>query len=163
MNIIHSESHKPRSALPRPIAEGTNRAFSHSIQTLAQPMAIWSLWSDPSTWHNWDLGLKNAKLQGAFVLGAAGRLTPKSGPTTTFTITAFEPGRTYTISAVLPQARLGITRTILADNPTVFEHRVTFKGPLAGLWAQFLGPGFRRELPPTMERIAEIAETGEAA
>ena len=149
--------------MPRPIAEGTNRAFSHSIQTSVEPQAVWRLWSDPSTWREWDLGLKDAKLDGAFAVGAAGELTPKSGPKTRFKITALERGRNYTFATALPLARLEITRTILSRNPTVFEHQVTFKGPLAGLWARLFGPGFRRDLPPTMERIAQIAEEGEAA
>ena len=148
--------------MPRPIAEGTNLAFSHSIQTSVQPQAVWRLWSDPSTWREWDLGLKDAHLDGAFAVGAAGELTPKSGPKTRFRITAVERGRNYTFATALPLARLEITRTILSTNPTVFEHQVTFKGPLGGLWAQFFGPGFRRDLPPTMERIAQIAEAGGA-
>lgn len=148
--------------MTHPLAKGTNRAFSHSVQTAVQPEAVWRLWSDPSTWCDWDLGLKDATLEGAFALGALGELTPRSGPKTQFRITAFELGQTYTFATALPLARLEITRTILATDPTVFEHQVTFKGPLGGLWAQLFGPGFRRDLPPTMERIAQIVEAGGA-
>lgn len=149
--------------MPKLIAEGTNRAFSHSIQTSVQPQAVWRLWSSPSTWRDWDLGLKDATLDGAFAVGAAGELTPKSGPKSRFKITAFERGRNYTFATTLPFAQLEITRAILSVSPTVFEHKVTFKGPLAGLWARLFGPGFRRDLPPTMARIVQIAEAGEAA
>lgn len=146
----------------QPMAAGTNRAFSHVNQTRAPANAVWRLWTDPSTWQDWDLGLKLASLDGPFEPGAVGTLTPKSGPESAFRITALEAGRFCAFVIALPLARLEITRTIRAVSPTVFEHHVAFKGPLAGLWAWLFGSGFRRDLPPTMARIAQIAEKAEA-
>ena len=46
-----------------------------------------------------------------------------------------------------------------SGNNRAFIHEVCFTGPMAFLWAALLGPGFRKALPPTMEKLAALAET----
>ncbi|MEL6617152.1 MAG: SRPBCC family protein, partial [Bacteroidota bacterium] len=84
-----------------PLAEGTDRAFRHTVVTDVSPEAIWRLWTDPSTWPDWDTELKSASLDGPWVEGARGRLVPLSGPSSRFEVTAVEP-RATTFSTRLP-------------------------------------------------------------
>jgi hypothetical protein len=141
------------------VAQGTNQIFSHERATLATPEQVWALWTDVRTWQQWDKGLKNATLNGAFVLGATGKIIPLFGPTLTFTITAYDRGQSYTFSTKLPLASLTIERKFIGTNPTCFRHIVHFSGFLGRLWAKLLGPGFRTALPVTMDCIAALAET----
>jgi len=140
------------------IAAGSNRTFYHEVTTSAAPSEIWALWTDVSTWKDWDKGLEDAELDGPFVLGAVGKIVPLSGPSARFDITEFNDGTSYAFETRLPFARLEVRRAVVGTNPTVFRHDVSFRGVLSGFWADRFGPGFRRALPLSMDAIAEIAE-----
>lgn len=138
-------------------SDGTNRHFHHTESSAGTPAAVWALWTDVASWHCWDQGLKRASIDGPVEVGAQGALVPNRGPKTTFEITDLRPCRGYTFATRLPGARLHVRRELLDGPVTTFSHTVWFDGPLAGLWARLSGPGFRRQLPPTMRRLAELA------
>ena len=141
------------------MAQGSNRAFSHTRETQASPDEIWVLWTDVSTWKSWDKGLADAELDGPMGLGAIGRIIPSSGPASRFEVTAWAPNQSYTFETRLPLARLSVTRSFVSLDPVTFRHDVEFKGVLSGFWAARLGPQFRAALPSTMDALAERAET----
>ncbi|MEO1658734.1 MAG: SRPBCC family protein [Pseudomonadota bacterium] len=144
-------------------AVGTNRAFYHEVSTTAEPTAIWRLWTDVSTWKDWDKGLADAKLGGPFVVGATGTITPRSGPPARFDITQYEEGVSYAFETRLPLARLEVRRSFVRKDPVVIRHDVRFKGALGGFWAGRFGPSFREALPPTMNELTRLAEQKELA
>ena len=145
------------------LAAGTNREFSHTLATSAHPDAVWRLWTDVSTWKDWDKGLKDAELSTPFAKGARGKIVPLSGAPARFDVTELDEGRSCTFETHLPWSRLEVRRSFVSRNPVVFRHDVSFKGALAALWANFLGGNFRKALPPTMEALAERAEQMRAA
>lgn len=138
-------------------ASGTNRRFEHSESTTAARAEVWRLWTDVSSWRQWDQGLNDATLDGEFVEGATGTIVPHSGPTTSFTITSLDPGNAYTFVTKLPGARLHVHREFIDGPTTTFRHTVWFTGPFAWLWGRLAGRSFRRQLPPTMRIIAQRA------
>ena len=140
------------------LAEGTNRAFSHEVTTTAPPEAVWALWTDASTWKDWDKGLKSAEHEGAMAVGSKGTIVPLEGASANFEVIRLEPGKSYSFRTSLPLARLIVEREITGTAPTRLRHTVSFSGPLAGYWSDQFGPGFRAALPPTMERLADLAE-----
>jgi hypothetical protein len=150
MNMIHSE-----------LAAGTNQHFSHSLPILGDGLWIWKLWSDVSSWRLWDGGLKEARIEGTYGIGAIGWVTPHTGPDSRFIVTDFEPYRRTRFVTRLFLASLDITRTI-TENPQgkFIKHDVRFTGALGWLFAAFLGPGFRRTLPMTMAKLIALAEEG---
>ena len=137
---------------------GTDRAFSYEMTTTASPEQVWALWTDVSTWKSWDRGLKDAELSAPMRRGAKGRIFPLAGPPASFTVTRFDPKRSYTFVTDLPQAKLTVRRAITGTSPTRFRHDVSFSGSMAEMFAKQLGPGFRKALPPTMRIIAALAE-----
>jgi hypothetical protein len=143
------------------IAAGTNQAFSHEVTTSGPPSAVWAVWTDVAGWGRWDKGLKSASLDGPFVTGARGTLTPLSGPNARFVVREVRQGVSYRFTTALPLASLSVTRTIVSSGqnaPTVFRHDVRFDGLLGGFWAKRYGPGFRAALPPTMAGVAALAQ-----
>lgn len=138
------------------IAQGSNRAFSFTVPT-SNPDGIWALWTRPSTWAQWDRGLKTASMDGVMALGSVGQIVPRSGPRSTFEVVRFQPNRSYAFETRLPGATLRIDR-FFNTNRTAFTHRVTFSGITAGGFALMLGPGFRSALPPTMRQLKALAE-----
>lgn len=142
--------------------EGTDRAFSYEVTTMASPDQVWVLWTDVATWKMWDKGLKDAVLSEPMQRGSKGKIIPLSGPSASFTVTDFDPKISYTFVTNLPLAKLTIRRSIVGTSPTRFRHEVSFSGAMAGTFAKRLGPGFRAALPPAMREIAALAERSDA-
>lgn len=143
------------------IATGTDRDFSWQRASYAPAEEIWRLWTDPSSWWKWDKGLKSAEADTPLRLGARGTLRPTTGGTAKFRVVRWEPGRAYAFRTDLPLASLLVERSLeIVEHHVGFTHRVRFEGLLAGFWAARLGPGFRAALPPTMDALARLAETG---
>lgn len=143
------------------IAQGANARFFHEVETRAAPERIWFLWTTPQTWRLWDQGLADAEFSGPFVVGATGRIVPKSGPKTRFRVTALQELRFYAFETSLPLARLVVERSIISRDPTLIRHDVSFKGAFGAVWASLFGPDFRKALPPTMDELVRLAGEGE--
>lgn len=140
------------------LAQGTNQRFHHTQHTTAPPEAIWARWSDPSTWGEWDKGLKRAQLTGPFEVGATGTIIPLKGPKASFVIESVEPGGSYTFATAMPAAKLRVQRELLDGPTTTFRHTVWFDGPMAWLFSRLYGKQFRAALPPTMRELAALTE-----
>jgi Polyketide cyclase / dehydrase and lipid transport len=134
--------------------------FSHTLKTTAAPERIWAIWIDVENWSQWDTELVDADLEGAFVLGAIGRLKPKTGRVAKFEISQFNPGQSYTFALGLPLSSLQVHR-YLSDrlDGTYFTHEVSFQGLLGWLFGLLLGRKFQSVLPSVMENVARIAES----
>ena len=149
---------QPDTISQQTVAAGLNQSFSHTLTTSASSEAIWELWTNIETWKSWDLGLKDAQIEGPFSLGAKGKIIPLSGPPADFVVTQYDAGKMYAFSTKLPFATLNVRRTIIGIAPVVFRHDVSFTGPLAGFWASRFGPAFRTALPPTMAKLKALGE-----
>ena len=137
----------------------SNRHFWHSETTTAEAAQVWATWTDVATWKQWDTGLKDAHMEGAFELGAKGKIVSLEGRTSTFKIVDFEPGKSYTFKTNLPLGGLYVKRYWeLVDGQTQFTHEVWFQGLTAGLFAKAFGPRFREMLPGVLENIKNSLE-----
>ncbi len=140
------------------IAAGTNRRFEHVVETTAPREAIWERWTTPATWGEWDQGLKTATIDGDFIEGATGAITPLKGPKSSFVVSSLIAGASCTFATSMPGATLHVQRDFIESDTTTFRHTVWFDGPMAWLWSRLYGKKFRRALPPTMRGLAVAAE-----
>ena len=127
--------------------------------TTTDPALVWQRWTSPGSWASWDLGLRDAALDGPFVVGARGTLVDRAGRTSAFSVVQLDPGRCCVVEVALPAARLRLERTL--HGPLV-RHDVRFTGPLGLVFAALLAPGFRRVLPDTVRNVASSATTRQA-
>lgn len=141
-----------------PLAAGSNRAFAHEQTTAATPEALWAAWMDVSRWKEWDQGLREAQASQPLALGVTGTIIDRSGNRAAIRVTEYVEGERYAFETSLPASKLRVRRIIVGREPTRFRHEVSFHGLAAPLWSAQLGGGFRRALPPTMARLAEVAE-----
>lgn len=136
----------------------SNQHFELERETSAPASEIWRLWTDVSTWGDWDMGLRSAKSDRPFATGTKGTIIDNRGRTSPFTVREFEPERTCTFVTHLPLGSLSIKRTITSTRPCRFHHDVSFSGIGGWVLSHFLAPNFRKLLPQTMGKLAEIAE-----
>jgi hypothetical protein len=91
-------------------------------------------------------------------VGATGWITANSGRRSRFGVIALDAQYAYAFATKLPFGALVVRRTILRDQPCCFRHDVHFEGLGGYLLSHFLAPSFRKQLPPTMEKLSELAE-----
>ena len=110
------------------------------------------------------MGLKAARLEEEKVkLGAKGTLVSLEGRESQFEVIEYIEGQSYAFATSLPLAKLIVRRSFVDETSSRFVHEVRFEGFLAFLWSSQFGPEFRRLLPPTMERLAVLAEVEKAS
>jgi Polyketide cyclase / dehydrase and lipid transport len=140
------------------MAKSSNQAFSYEVETAAPASQIWALWMDVSRWEEWDLGLSAAELNGPMALGTIGTIIDLGGRRSKFRISEMSEGQSYTFVTKLPFGYLNVKRLIVRTDPCTFRHDVSFTGPGGWLLSHLLGPTFRKQLPPTMDKLAALAE-----
>lgn len=141
-------------------SQETNYHFRHTASTTASADKIWNVWTDVSNWKQWDKGLKEAILDGEFVVGAKGKLIPDKGPKSKFIISEVVSNQSYTFKTSIPFGWLIIKRSLEVKNGvTYFTHDVQFTGILKKILGKKLGENYKAMLPDVMNEIKIIAET----
>jgi hypothetical protein len=138
--------------------KASNQRFSYEVDTRAKAADIWALWMDVANWNAWDLGLKSSKIDEPMAIGATGWITDNSGRRSRFRVVELDAQHSYAFATKLPFGALVVRRTILQDQPCRFRHDVHFEGIGGYLLSHVLAPSFRKQLPPTMEKLSELAE-----
>ena len=137
----------------------SNYHFSFTISIKNTKEKVWEVLTDVQNWHIWDTEILDAKLDGDFVLGAKGTMTPKTGPKLKFYISEIDPNKSYTFNTVMPVGELVIKRTLnTAKNEIEFTDDIQFTGFLKLLFGLMLGGQFRKVLPEVMQKFKNLAE-----
>lgn len=112
---------------------------THSTKCRHAPRTVFARWADPATWQQWDSEIRSVEFHGPAVVGAVGKLRPRSGPASSFSITGLVSNRVFTNTGRLPGAKLIFEHVV---RPTVGGSVVTvtvsLDGPLAGVWTLVL-------------------------
>ena len=148
----------PDTSTQQAIAQGTNALFRHSVSVKAPPQRVWAIWMDVPRWPTWDTELKEASAAAPLAMDVEGKITPLKGPSSSFKVVSFEPGKQYAFETALPLAKLRITRFLTTNGDvTTFTHEVEFSGFSSAVFASQFGPRFRSALPQVMDKIAAQA------
>ena len=146
------------STAQNPFGEQTNEHFWHT-ETTNSPSQVFRLWTDVSTWKDWDSGLKDASIEGPFELGAKGQIISLEGRKSKFEVVEFLQDTSYTIRTKLPLGSLYVKRFINTQNEEItLTHEVWFTGITGGLFVKVFGPKFREMLPEVVREVKRIAE-----
>ena len=133
--------------------------FEYNHPTTAPANAIWCLWSDVSSWPQWDVDLETVTLDGAFVAGARGTLKPKGMDVFPFVLTRAEPGRGYSDETPLDGAVLRFDHDLEPNGAgTLIRQRVTVDGPAANEYFEPLAANIILDIPAALARLAQKAE-----
>jgi hypothetical protein len=135
--------------------------YSHSLETSAQPQAIWHFYSDVNLWHSWDHEVQKVDLNGSFVTGTTGTMYISGQPPLPLHLTEVSPNVSFTDETALEEAGLVITfvhtLTTLATGGTRITHAVVIDGPAAATLGMEIGPNITADIPAAMEALAQCA------
>lgn len=132
--------------------------FEHSAESEAPPAGVWERYTNVDEWREWSKGVEESSLEGEFEVGSQGTSKPPNLPKSRFELIEVEPERRFVSKSKLPGGTLRLEHMIEpANGGTRITHRAKFEGPLSVVWIPVVGRIIKRELPDSVERLAELA------
>src|SRR5438067_7890437 len=140
------------------------KSHERSLESTASPEKVWRLWSDTSTWPQWNPDVTAISLDGPFASGSSGSMTTKAGGTHRIELRDVEPGRTFTL--VTSPAPLGTfafrCQVMPAGAGTRISQGVGMSGPLGGLYSAMMGNRIAEGFVAILDGLKQRAESHEA-
>lgn len=134
-----------------------NWEFEHSAESKAPPADVWGRYTDVELWPEWSNGVEKASLEGEFEAGGKGTIKSPSLPSSKFELVEVDAERSFVSKTKLPGASMSLAHTLEpANGGTRITHRATIEGPLQPLWSRAVGWVVRRDIPKSVERLAEL-------
>lgn len=133
----------------------------HTLETTADPEAIWRRYADVGGWPEWDDGLEWARLLGPLQVGSAGSLKRKGTRRHRFEVVEVQEGAGFTCVAKRLLTALTLVHRV---EPSHLGSRVTHRIEVRGLMAWWLrltmARRLRQTLPPAVRKLARMAGRG---
>lgn len=138
------------------------REYGTSVETSASPEAVWRVWSDMSTWGDWNPNVSTMDWSGGFVSGTSGVMNTRAGQHHRMQLVDVVPGRSFALlTAVVPGTRFRFNCRVLpggAGARTRVEQTVEVGGPLGPVLGGMLGPQVSKEFPTLLTNLANASE-----
>ena len=133
--------------------------------TTAHPGTVWRLWRNVPEWNAWDESLTSSSLDGDFVVGNNGTLTPRGAPNAlAFQLLEVTPLQRFDNESHMPGTTLRFSHRLeTTPQGTRITHRVTITGEAWQRCVAMLGAAFERDLPRSLVSLARLAEDLERA
>lgn len=129
--------------------------YSESIKTTASPESVWNLWTNMSSWPEWDKGVAWAKLETTFLQGEYIAMKPVRGPAVRCLLEEVTPLRSFTTRSSFPLATLSFKHHI---DDGIVTHGVEMRGILTPLFRRLFGRDIQKGLPQAVRSLVAMAE-----
>ena len=137
--------------------------YGTSVETTASPERVWTIWSDMSTWGEWNPNVSTMDWKGGFVQGSQGVMNTNAGQHHKMTLAEVQPGRFFALeTTVVPLTRFRFNCRVEpgAAGKTRISQMVEVKGLLGPLVQGMMGPQVSKEFPTLLANLARKAEAG---
>ncbi len=135
-----------------------------SVETTASPQAAWKIWSDTSTWPEWNPDVQSMTLTGPFAAGTSGTMKTKQG-TRAIQLTEVVAGQSFRLeTTVIPLTRFAFECKVspsAAGKTTTLSQAIVVGGPLGGLVGGMMGKQIANTFPALLQGLARKAEKSE--
>jgi uncharacterized protein YndB with AHSA1/START domain len=137
------------------------REYGTSVETTASPDKVWRIWSDMSTWGQWNPNVTNMDWQGGFTSGSTGVMNTPSGQHHKMKLVDVQPGRAFALlTSVVPGTRFRFNCRIEPDGAkTKVSQTIEVGGPLGPILGGVLGPQVSKDFGILLANLARKAES----
>jgi hypothetical protein len=134
--------------------------YGTSVVSIAPADKVWKIWSDTSTWGDWNPNVSTMELHGPFATGSTAIMHTKAGQHHKMRIVDLQPGRSFVLETnVIPGTTFRFNcRVEPVGAETKISQTVEVKGPL-GFLGGMLGPGVSKDFGALLSGLAKKAET----
>lgn len=136
--------------------------YGTSVVSTASADRVWRIWSDTSTWGEWNPNVSTMELQGEFASGSTAIMNTRAGQHHKMRIVDVAPGRSFALETnVVPLTMFRFNcRIEPVGGESKISQTVEVKGPLGGLLGGMLGPQVSKEFGTLLSNLAKKAEGG---
>jgi len=134
-----------------------------SVETSASPAAVWKIWSDTSTWQEWNPDVQSMILNGPFAAGTTGTMKTKQG-TRQIQLAEVVPGRSFRLeTSVIPLTRFAFECQVAAGatGKTTISQAIRVGGPLGAVVGGMMASQIANTFPALLQGLARKAEASE--
>jgi len=130
---------------------------------------VWAVFTDVERWPTWTRSVTSVELiDGPMRLGAKARIRQPQLPTVVWTVTDWDPGRSWTWTATGPGARTQASHVLTASGAgTIAEQSIVSSGPigrlLAFVWRSLTRRYLAMEAAGLKQRCEEAAAASRSA
>ena len=138
------------------------REYGTSVETSASPEKVWRVWSDMSTWGEWNPNVSTMDWSGGFASGSTGVMNTRAGQHHKMQLVDVQPGRAFALlTAVVPGTSFRFNCRIepSSNGKTRVGQTVEVHGPLGPVLGGVLGPQVAKDFGTLLENLARKAET----
>ena len=134
--------------------------YGTSVESTASPDKVGKIWSDMSTWGDWNPNVSTMEWQGRFASGTTGIMNTRAGQHHKMKLLDVVPGRSFALeTSVVPLTTFRFNcRIDPAGGKTKIGQYVEVKGPLGGVLGGMLGPQVSKEFGTLLDNLAKKAE-----
>ena len=136
--------------------------YGTSVETTAPADKVWKIWSDMSTWGDWNPNVSTMDWQGGFQSGSIGVMNTRAGQHHKMKLLDVVPHRSFVLeTSVVPGTTFRFNcRIRSAGGRTTVGQWVEVKGPLGPVLGGMLGPQVSKEFGTLLTNLARKAEAG---
>ena len=136
------------------------REYGTSVESTASPDKVWKIWSDMSTWGDWNPNVSTMDWQGGFVTGTSGVMNTRAGQHHKMQLVDVVSGSSFALlTSVVPGTRFRFNcRIAPVGDKTKIEQTVEVGGPLGPVMGGMLGPQVSKEFGTLLSNLAHRAE-----
>ena len=137
------------------------REYGTSVETNASLDKVWRIWSDMSTWGDWNPNVSTMEWHGGFESGTTGVMNTRAGQRHKMQLVEVLPGRSFALeTSVVPGTRFRFNcRVEPVGSKTKVSQTVEVRGPLGPVMGGMLGPQVARDFGTLLSNLARKAET----
>jgi hypothetical protein len=134
--------------------------YGTAVETTAPAEKVWRIWSDMSTWGEWNPNVSTMEWQGGFESGTTGIMNTRAGQHHKMKLVDVVPGRSFALeTGVVPGTMFRFNCKIdPAGAKTRIGQTVEVKGPLGPLLGGMLGPQVSKDFGTLLGNLARKAE-----
>ena len=135
--------------------------YGTSVVSTAPAERVWNIWSDTSTWGDWNPNVSTMELQGPFASGSTAIMNTKAGQHHKMRIVDVQSGRSFALETnVVPGTTFRFNCSV---EPVGVESKISqtveVNGPLGPILRGVLGPQVSKEFGTLLSNLAKKAET----
>ena len=137
------------------------REYGTSVDSSAPPEKVWRIWSDMSTWGEWNPNVATMDWEGGFASGTTGVMNTRAGQHHRMQLVDVQPGRSFAlITSVVPGTKFRFNCRLEPAGPkTKISQTVEVAGPLGPVVGGVLGPQVSRDFGTLLGNLARKAES----
>lgn len=134
--------------------------YGTSVDSSASPDKVWKIWSDMSTWGDWNPNVSTMDWQGGFASGTSGLMNTRAGQHHKMKLVDVVPGRSFALeTSVVPGTTFRFNcRIDPLNGKSKVSQYVEVKGPLGPILRGMLGPQVSKEFGTLLSNLAKKAE-----